>query len=80
MSTEADFEKLKRTRDRLQSEVDQSKGALEETMSRLKKDFGCYTLQEAEKLLKKTDKELDKATEEFEEAMAAFQKEWGDDL
>lgn len=69
---------LKKKVGRLQRERDRAEGALSETMKRIKEEFECSTLEEAETLLKKLKRKEDKAKNKFEEALAKFKEEWSE--
>lgn len=75
-----DLTALKSKVDNIQREAHRAEGALQQSMTRLKTQFGCSTLKEAEALLKKRKTEVAKAQLMFESAMASFQEEWGDEL
>lgn len=67
---------LRQRVEKLRSERDRARGALEQTMLRLKTEFKCSTLPAAEKLLKQYKAERADAAEAFDNAMAKFEKEW----
>lgn len=68
---------LKDKVDGLQRRADKVAGALDQLQAQLKKEFGCDTIAEAEKLLAKLDKDQARAEKELEAELAAFQKKWG---
>lgn len=51
-----DFEKIKREVAELERRAHQATGAFNQIMKRLKKEFGCATIKEAEALLEKKKK------------------------
>ncbi len=71
---------LKAKVDRLRRDADRAAGALEQAMARLKTEFKCDSLEAAQKLLKKLRRDESEAREAFEKKLAAFQKEWADEL
>lgn len=73
-------EELKSKVDQLRRKADRAAGALSEQMSQLKKEFGCNSLEEAEKLLKKLEREEEKLHAELETQLDQFEKEFGDEL
>ena len=75
-----EYEKLKRKADRLKAEAERAAGALEQTMARLKEEFDCDTLADAEELLAVKKREEAKAKEGYEEELGAFKEEWGERL
>ena len=72
------YQKLKTRVDSLRREADQAQGELNSLMRRLKEGFGCKTIKEAERLLKKKQNEADQLEKELEEKLAAFEEEWGE--
>lgn len=54
--------------------VNQLEGKLDTFKERLKKDFGCVTVQEAEKQIQKFNDEIAKLQEEKKEAEAELDK------
>ncbi|MCH8068352.1 MAG: hypothetical protein IID16_03615 [Candidatus Marinimicrobia bacterium] len=58
---------LKTTAERQQREADESKGALDVELKRLKDDFDCSSLKKAEKVLADWEEQAEKAAEEFDE-------------
>lgn len=77
---EADYTKLKRRVDTARQTRDRATGQLDGVMERLKKEFGCDTIEEAERAANKLEKEAVIAERAFTEAAAAFEKEYGDRL
>ena len=74
------YQKMKRKADELRREADRAEGALEQLMEKLKEDFDCDTLEEAEQLSKRLEKEAKEAEEQFDVAVEEFEEEWGDEL
>jgi uncharacterized protein with ATP-grasp and redox domains len=77
-----DYQELLRKLDRLKRRRDQAKGALNEILKRLKKEFGCNTIQEAEAKLEElltkeieTHKRYVKVKTRFEKKYAKVLKE-----
>lgn len=71
---------LKRRMSRLQSKIDQAKGALEGDMKRLRDDWGCDDLDAARALLKAMKADLEAKRAAFEKDLVAFKDQWGDKL
>jgi len=69
---------LKAKVDQLQRETDRAGGALEQTMARLKKEYHCDTVEEAEALLKRLHGEKQKANKVFTEVLTSFEENWRD--
>ena len=59
---------------------DKARGALGEVMARLKKEHGCSSLEEAEKMLRGTKREARRLEREFARGLRAFERKWGDAL
>jgi len=59
-------------------EAAKAEGALEQLMTRLKKDFKCTTIGQAKKKLKKLEAQLEEDEIAFEKGMEAFEEEWGE--
>ena len=68
--------KLKKKVELAQQQADQAKGALQEIMKQLKKEFGCNTLQEAKKKLKQLERQKKSSKKEFDEAVEKFEEDW----
>jgi hypothetical protein len=71
-----DLTALKRRVDSLKSESDQAKGALDVAMKRLKDEFKCATIEEAEALLVIQEAEAKEAEQRFNTALTEFNKKW----
>jgi predicted nucleic acid-binding Zn-ribbon protein len=74
------YEELKSQADQLKQQISRAEGALEQHMTRLKKEFGCSTLADAKRKLKELETAAEEASEAFDTAAAEFQEEWGDKL
>lgn len=57
-------------------EADRAAGAKAQLLKRLQEEYGCASLEEAEKLLEKKEKELAKLGDEFDRDFAAFEQKW----
>ena len=75
-----DFTMLKTKAEKLQREASRAEGALEADMKRLKSEFGCSSLKEADAKLIEMREEEDRAKAAFDELFAKFEKDWADDL
>lgn len=60
-----EFETLQRVINKLKRERDELAGVLKQEKLELKKKYGCNTLAEAKKLLKKKNKEIDREERKF---------------
>lgn len=63
---------LKKVLDKLKSKREQLVGAIQQTEKRLKEEFGCNSLKEAETLLKKLEKERVSKEEKFIRKLTEF--------
>lgn len=75
-----EFTKIKTRVDKIQRDVSRAEGALSETASQVKKEFGCASLGEAEVLAKKFNEDATKAEERYQRAVEAFWEEWKDKI
>ena len=66
--------------DELKREIIKAEGALEQLTDRLQSEFGCKTLEQAEKLLQKMQKEAEQAEDKYNEALSEFEEEWSEVL
>jgi len=75
-----EFERLRSDVSRLQREADKAAGAHAEQMKQLKKEFGCETLEDAERLLRKLEREAAKAEAKYVDALDRFRSKWNKEL
>jgi CTP-dependent riboflavin kinase len=69
-----DFTALQRKVEKLKKEKDKAEGAYEECLRRLKDEFGCDSLSDAESLLLKTQEEEQAALQEYNKEKRRFEK------
>ena len=74
----SDLTDLRTKVERLQRESDRAAGALTQALKRLKDEFQCSSLEDAEKKLKELKKEEAKAKDAFDESLTKFTKDWPD--
>ena len=74
------YKSLKAEVDKLQRETDRAEGALAQLMKRLQSEYNCKTLEQAEKQLKKLQKESQAAEDEYNEALSDFEEQWSEML
>lgn len=67
---------LKNKVESLRRKADEMKGAQDQLQKQLKKDYGCETVEDARKLLRKMKKEQEKLEKQYEEEMNRFHKKW----
>ena len=77
---ERDFLSLKRKAEEAAAAKNKAAGQLDMLMKQLADKYGCKTLDEAEKLLAKMQREAKKAEAEYDTAAAAFERKWDDHL
>lgn len=73
---EVEYKKLKARVEAARATRDRAAGQLDGVMARLLKDFGCSTIEQAEKLVNKLEREAAVAEREFDDAAEKFQKEF----
>jgi len=78
MSTLQKYVKLKKQVEEAQQKAIKAGGALEQVMQTLEDEFGCKTLGEAKRYLKKLIKDEAKAKEAFETSIGEFEEKWSD--
>ena len=71
-----DYLQLKKEAEEAQQQADKAEGALEGVMKRLKDEFGCKSLESAEKKLKELEKIEKKAKKDFAAAVEKFEEDW----
>lgn len=71
---------LKTIHEEKRRESDRASGALEQWYSDLHKKFGCTTLGEAEKLLKKKQTKLESVKDELTKELEHFEQTYGESL
>ena len=70
------YSELKAESEEAQSAYNRAQGALSTYMIALKGQFGCATIAEATKKLKKFGEAVKAHEAKFQEALDAFEKEW----
>ena len=60
--------------------VERAKGALHSELSRLKKMFGCATIEDGQKELKRLELKRREAKKKFELELAKFEDKWTNKL
>jgi len=76
MPTIEDVEELKAIAEQRRQEADRAEGELEGLRKRLKKEFECDSIEEAEKLLEEFQEKEAKAKKDFEVSYIDFQEKW----
>lgn len=70
------YQELKAAVDKAQRDHDRAEGALAQLMARLKADYGCDSIAEAEKELEVRRRKVVKDEKAYAEALAEFEREW----
>lgn len=70
------FSVLKKQIAQMQRECDKAQGALEEIQKRLKTEFGCKTLDEAEVLLEELKAEVKTIARKFRKEIRVFERKY----
>lgn len=78
--TPKEFERLKDRIASLERESAKSQGALDQILETLKTDYGFSSVEDAEKGLKKMERELVKDETKLEKMLSDFETKWGDKL
>lgn len=65
---------------RMRHEASKAEGAVHQLEARLREEFGCETLRDAEKLLGRLRREEEDARKKFESAAEEFDHQWSDRL
>ena len=69
---------LRQKIDEQKETVSRLKGKREALLDELQKDFGCTTIEEANKLYERKQKELKKKEDELKKKITLFKKKFGD--
>lgn len=75
-----DFQKLQRQVEQIREAKAKADGAVGEILKRLKKEFGCKSLAEAQRKLKELEQEERDQFVAYREARDEFDKKWKDKL
>jgi hypothetical protein len=70
-----DLEQLKREREEMVRVQEQAKGGISQILSRLKKDFDIDSLDRAEKILRKKERQRAKEAEEYNLSYGEYKSE-----
>ena len=76
----AEFDDLKKKVEKSKKAVSRAEGILQEKMERLKEDYNCDTVQEAEDKLAGLEVEVVKLQGEFDTKSEKFMDKWGEQL
>lgn len=74
------YQKVKENVEELQRRHDRAEGALQQLSQRLKTEFDCDTIEEAEAKLNRLEFEAKEASDELDRAFESFKQEWSDAL
>ena len=76
MISEKEYRRLKEEVDEAKAAAHRAKGALDQTLALLKKEFGVDNLKDAKKELSKLEEKVKSAQEAFEEAWQDYTEKW----
>jgi hypothetical protein len=76
MANLQDYLRIKEEHDKAQQAVSKAEGALEQVLEQLKEKFGCDSLEEGQKKLKKISQREQETQNEFDKAVEKFDKDW----
>lgn len=76
MESLVELQKLQKFVERQRQEVERAKGALEENLKILKRDYGCSTLKQAQKKLQEMESEQEEQQKDFDKALRVFKDKW----
>jgi len=74
--TEQEFAKLKQDVDAAKAEAARSQGQLDSLQTQLQEEFGCASVQQAEKKLQALQDELEGLEEDFAREYRKYQQQW----
>lgn len=74
--TEQEYKDLKEEVENAKTAAARAAGALDSLKTRLKEDFDCASLEEAEKKLKELEEKKARTQSAFEKAMKDYEKKW----
>lgn len=78
MIDEQEFRRLKDRAEKARQTRDKAAGQLEAAVTRLQDEFGCETIEAAEAMIEKLDKETAQAEKAYNEAVETFEAEWSE--
>lgn len=74
------FSELKKRVAKARRKADERQGQLNEVVATLKKEFGCASIAEAEKLGKELRKKVDEKEAKFAKDLKRWEERWGEAL
>ena len=74
------YKKLKDQAEQAKAQANRAAGAVEQLMGELYEKFECSTLDEANALLARLEKQAQAAEEVYRDELTYFESEWGDYL
>lgn len=78
--TAEEYQRIKEEVETLQRQLDQTEGALIETMQALKERHDCDTLEEAQALLETIERKIAKLEAKRKRLQEKFREDWGEFL
>ena len=78
MIDQSKYQALKQKAENARKSIQRAEGALSETLKRMKTEFGCDSLEDAEKLLEEMRSDLKDLETSYNSKVKAFEEKWGD--
>lgn len=75
-----EYEDLRKQSERLKSKADKAEGALQQHMERLKSEFGCVSIEQAEAVLLQLTNEQEQNGVKYERKLKTFKERWEEKL
>lgn len=75
-----EFKRLQEKVEAAKSRAERAKGQFDQLMERLKDEFDCSSIEEAEELIEQKKKERSKAEKSYRAALDKFEKDYGDKI
>lgn len=75
-----EYQQLKKRAEKARADADRAQGALEQQLQKLENEFDCRTIEEAEELLGKLQKEEQEAEQSYQKELEVFEEKWGEQL
>jgi len=76
--TVEEFQRIKKKVESLQQEVSEAKGVLQTHLAKLKEEFECDSVEEAEALLEELKGKAESSEQQYTELMDEFREKYGD--
>ncbi len=74
------FFRLKEQAEQKARKAERAKGAMDQLSAQLKSEFGCVSLEAADKMIAKMRKDGERSKIEFDDAIEGFEERWSEKL